>query len=240
MIETIVTSATYQQASAHREELREIDPTNKLLARQNRFRVEAEIVRDLCLSVSGLLSDEFGGPSVFPPLPAGVAALSYSNRFKWKTSEGEERYRRGLYTFFKRTAPHPNLITFDCPDSNTTNVRRRTSNTPLQALTMLNNEVFVEASRAFARRLLKMEAASDDQRMQQALRFCIGREPAEAETARFVDLLENGRTYYRAHPESGKKLIGNYLPDGVAAPEAAAWVAVARTALNLDEFMTRE
>ena len=240
MIETIVTSATYQQASAHREELREIDPTNKLLARQNRFRVEAEIVRDLCLSVSGLLSDKFGGPSVFPPLPAGVAALSYSNKFKWNASEGENRYRRGLYTFFKRTAPHPNLITFDCPDSNTTNVRRRTSNTPLQALTMLNNEVFVEASRAFARRLLEMEAVSDDQRMQQALRLCIGREPAEAETARFVDLLENSRTYYRANPESGKKLIGKYLPDGVATPEAAAWVAVARTALNLDEFMTRE
>jgi len=240
MIETIVTSATYQQASAHREELREIDPTNKLLARQNRFRVEAEIVRDLCLSVSGLLSDKFGGPSVFPPLPVGVAALSYSNKFKWNASEGENRYRRGLYTFFKRTAPHPNLITFDCPDSNTTNVRRRTSNTPLQALTMLNNEVYVEASRAFARRLLEMEAASDDQRMQQALRLCIGREPAEAETARFVGLLENGRTYYRAHPESGKKLIGKYLPDGVATPEAAAWVAVARTALNLDEFMTRE
>ena len=240
MIETIVTSATYQQASAHREELREIDPTNKLLARQNRFRVEAEIVRDLCLSVSGLLSDKFGGPSVFPPLPAGVAALSYSNKFKWNASEGENRYRRGLYTFFKRTAPHPNLITFDCPDSNTTNVRRRTSNTPLQALTMLNNEVFVEASRAFARRLLEMDAASDDQRMQQALRLCIGRDPAEAETARFVDLLENSRIYYRAHPESGKKLIGKYLPDGVATPEAAAWVAVARTALNLDEFMTRE
>jgi len=105
---------------------------------------------------------------------------------------------------------------------------------------MLNNEVFVEASRAFARRLLEMEAASDDQRMQQALRLCIGREPAEAETARFVGLLENGRTYYRAHPESGKKLIGKDLPDGVAAPEAAAWVTVARTALNLDEFMTRE
>ena len=105
---------------------------------------------------------------------------------------------------------------------------------------MLNNEVFVEASRAFARRLLEMEAVSDDQRMQQALRLCIGREPAEAETARFVDLLENSRTYYRAHLESGKKLIGKYLPDGVATPEAAAWVAVARTALNLDEFMTRE
>ncbi len=240
MIETIVTSATYQQASAHREELREIDPTNKLLARQNRFRVEAEIVRDLCLSVSGLLSDKFGGPSVFPPLPAGVAALSYSNNFKWKASEGEKRYRRGLYTFFKRTAPHPNLITFDCPDSNTTNVRRRSSNTPLQALTMMNNEVFVEASQAFAKRMLEMDAASDNHRMRQALRFCIGREPGNTETARFVDLLEKCRAYYQAHPESAPKLVGNYQPEGVGAPEAAAWVAAARTALNLDEFITRE
>ena len=134
--------------------------------------------RSLPLGVRTSL-DKFGGPSVFPPLPAGVAALSYSNKFKWNASEGENRIPpRPLYTFFKRTAPHPNLITFDCPDSNTTNVRRRTSNTPLQALTMLNNEVFVEASRAFARRLLEMEAVSDDQRMQQALRLCIGREPA--------------------------------------------------------------
>lgn len=240
MIETIVMSATYQQASAHREELRESDPTNKLLARQNRFRVEAEIVRDLCLSVSGLLSDKFGGPSVFPPLPAGVAALSYSNTFKWNASEGEKRYRRGLYTFFKRTAPHPNLITFDCPDSNTTSVRRRSSNTPLQALTMMNNEVFVEASQSFAKRLLEAEATSDQQRMQQALRLCIGREPTASETTRFIALLEKGRAYYRVNPESAQKLIGKHQPKDIASPEAAAWVAVARTALNLDEFMTRE
>jgi hypothetical protein len=240
MIETIVASATYQQASAHRDELREIDPTNKLLARQNRFRVEAEIVRDFCLSVSGLLSDQFGGPSVFPPLPAGVAGLSYNNNFKWTASEGEKRYRRGLYTFFKRTAPHPNLTTFDCPDSNTTNVRRSSSNTPLQALTMMNNEVFVEASQAFAKRVLEMDAAGDNQRMRQALRLCIGREPEQMETARFVDLLEKGRAYYSANFERAQKLVGNYQPEGIAAPEAAAWVAVARTALNLDEFITRE
>ena len=240
MIESIVTSATYQQASAHREELRETDPTNKLLSRQNRFRVEAEIVRDLSLSVSGLLSDKFGGPSVFPPMPAGVAALSYANNFKWNTSKGEKRYRRGLYTFFKRTAPHPNLTNFDCPDSNTTNVRRSSSNTPLQALTMMNNEVFVEASQAFAKRVLEMDAASDKQRMRQALRLCIGREPDKTETARFVDLLEKGRAYYRTNPESAQKLVGNYQPEGIEAPEAAAWVTAARTALNLDEFITRE
>ncbi len=240
MIETIVTSATYQQASAHRDELREIDPTNKLLARQNRFRVEAEIVRDLCLSVSGLLSDKFGGPSVFPPLPAGVAHLSYNNNFKWKASEGEERYRRGLYTFFKRTAPHPNLTTFDCPDSNTTTVRRTSSNTPLQALTMMNNEVYVKASQAFGKRILNLETESDSHRMRQALRLCIGREPGETETARFLALLEKSRAYYRENAESAKKLVGNHQPDSIDAPEAAAWVAVARTALNLDEFITRE
>ncbi len=240
MIETIVMSATYQQASAHREELRDIDPTNKLLARQNRLRVEAEIVRDLCLSVSGLLSDSFGGPSVSPPLPPGIAVLSYDGNFNWTPSEGGPRYRRGLYTFFKRTAPHPNLTAFDCPDSNTTSVRRGVSNTPLQALTMMNNEVFVEASQAFAKRILEMEAASDGQRVREALRLCIGREPVESESARFIDLLETGRTYYRANPDSAQKLIGKYQPKDIAAPEAAAWVAVARTALNLDEFITRE
>jgi len=235
-----VSSATYRQASAHREELRDIDPTNQLLARQNRFRVEAEIIRDLCLSVSGLLSDKVGGPSVFPPLPAGVAHLSYNNNFKWNTSEGEARHRRGLYTFFKRTSPHPNLSTFDCPDSNTTNVRRGNSNTPLQALTTMNNEVFVEASRAFAKLLLSMEADSDEQRVRQALQRCVGRAPTAPETAQFITLLEQSRAYYGANAGSAEKLIGNYQPDGVPPPEAAAWITVARTALNLDEFITRE
>lgn len=240
MIETILMSATYQQASIHRVELAELDPTNRLFARQNRFRVEAEILRDLSLSVSGLLSEKFGGPSVFPPLPPGVAALSYSNNFKWNASEGEKRYRRGLYTFFKRTAPHPNLTTFDCPDSNTTNVSRRISNTPLQALTMMNNEVFVEAAQAFAQRILEENVGNDTERMQRALRLCIGRAPTQKETTRFAILLQKSRSYYQKHPENAAKLVGKYQPKEVAPPEAAAWVAVARTALNLDEFMTRE
>jgi len=130
MIRLIVNSSTYRQSSRHRPELAETDPRNKMLYRQNRFRVEAEIVRDVALAASGLLCDKVGGPSVFPPMPADVAALSYADNFKWKTSQGEDRYRRGMYTFFKRTAPHPNLVAFDCPDANTAALSRRTSNTP--------------------------------------------------------------------------------------------------------------
>ena len=131
MIRLITQSATYQQSSRHRPELSEIDPNNHLLHRQNRFRVQAETIRDLTLAASGQLSAKIGGPSVFPPLPPGVAELSYANNFKWKTSNGEDQFRRGMYTFFKRTSPHPNLITFDCPDSNVTCVKRNISNTPL-------------------------------------------------------------------------------------------------------------
>lgn len=240
MIETIVMSSTYRQSSAHRPELLETDPTNRLLARQNRFRVQAEIVRDLCLSVSGLLSDKVGGPSVFPPLPPDVALLSYNNNFKWATSPGEDRYRRGMYTFFKRTSPHPNLIAFDCPDSNTTNVMRRTSNTPIQALTTLNNEVFVEASQAFAKRILALQAADDTDRMNQALRLCIARQPSGAETQRFVDLLGQSRAYYAQNAEAAEQMLGVHKPKGTEPAEAAAWVAVARIALNLDELITRE
>ena len=129
LIRLVVTSATYRQASATRQELTEVDPLNDLLHRQNRYRVEGEIVRDLALSASGLLSGRIGGPSVFPPLPPDIAELSYAGNFKWTNSTGDDRYRRGMYTFFKRTAPHPNLTTFDCPDANTTTVRRQTSNT---------------------------------------------------------------------------------------------------------------
>ena len=235
MIETIVNSAAYCQSSAHRPELLEIDANNRLLARQNRFRVQAEIVRDLCLSVSGLLSRKIGGPSVFPPLPPDVAALSYANNFKWATSKGEDRYRRGMYTFFKRTSPHPNLVAFDCPDSNTTNVLRRTSNTPIQALTTLNNEVFVEAARALAKRALSLEAADDRERIQGALRLCIARPPADGEIASFQKLLATSRDWYAQNPGEVEKILGE---PGNA--ESAAWVAVARIALNLDELITRE
>jgi hypothetical protein len=187
LIRTIVTSEAYRRSSRHRPELADRDAQNALLYRQNRFRVEAEIVRDLALAASGLLSRKVGGPSVFPPMPADIAALSYAGSFKWKTSEGEDRYRRGLYTYFKRTSPYPLLTNFDCPDSNLTCVQRRTSNTPLQALALLNNEVFVEAAQAFAKRL---QARPDG--IAAGFKIVTARAPSEVEASKLEALLEAG------------------------------------------------
>jgi mono/diheme cytochrome c family protein len=235
LIRTIVTSATYRQSSRHRPDLIEKDAQNFLLHRQNRFRVEGEIVRDLTLSVSGLLATKVGGPSVFPPMPADIASLTYANTFKWKTSEGEDRYRRGLYTYFKRTSPYPGLATFDCPDSNTTCVQRRTSNTPLQALTALNNEVFSEAARYFARYILDQQGAGDRELVSLAFRKTVARAPTEAEILRLTQLLNKSLDWYRDNPAEAKRA-------GIKAgtPEEAAWTTVARVLLNLDEFLTRE
>ncbi len=239
LIRLIVTSATYRQSSNHRDDLLTKDPTNELLGRQNRLRTEAEIVRDLGLSVSGLLSSKIGGPSVFPPLPPGVAELSYAGNFKWQDSKGEDRYRRGMYTFFKRTSPHPNLVSFDCPDANTTCSQRQASNTPLQALVLLNNEVFTEVAHAFSRRLITEADGADDERLRQAFRLCVARNPADSELDELVSLLHSARDWYKSHDEDSKQLAGNQSPDGVTAAEYAAWVATSRILLNLDEFITR-
>ena len=142
----ILNSSVYQQTSAHRKELAETDPENELLARQYRSRVEAEIIRDLALDASGLFVETVGGPSVRPPQPAEYSALTYANSAKWQTSEGDNRYRRGMYTFFQRTSPYPMLMTFDAPDSNVCIAKRSRSNTPLQALTIWNDVVFTECA----------------------------------------------------------------------------------------------
>jgi len=233
LIRLIVTSRTYRQSSALRPELLEQDPQNLLLARQNRLRVEGEIVRDLSLAVSGLLHRQIGGPSVFPPLPPGVAELSYAGNFSWKPSTGTDRYRRGMYTFFKRTAPHPNLTSFDCPDANTTCVKRQISNTPLQALTLLNNETFLEAAQAFGNRMRAMEAASDTERLEAGFRLCVARPMTGTEATQFAELLDAARGWYADHQDEAKQLAGTYPV------ETAAWVATSRVMLNLDEFVTR-
>jgi hypothetical protein len=240
LIKRIVMSATYRQSSRHRLELTEADPLNLWLARQNRVRVEGEIVRDISLDAAGLLSRKTGGPSVYPPLPPGIAELSYAGNFKWTESPGEDRYRRGLYTFFKRTAPHPNLIVFDCPDANLTNVQRQTSNTPLQALTTLNNAVFAEASRALARRMLVEPADDDRQRLARAFRICLARPASEAELDELAGLLAAASGWYAEHPDQAQQLIGQDAAPGTLPEQNAAWVAVARILLNLDEFLTRE
>lgn len=240
LIRTIVLSKTYRQASDHRPELLDRDPKNMLLARQNRFRVEAEIIRDLSLAASGLLSSKVGGPSVFPPIPAGVADVNYNSAFKWNLSEGEDRYRRGLYTYFKRTAPHPGLITFDCPDSNVTTLQRARSNTPLAALITLNSESFVETAQALARRVLAEKSLADDTaRIEHAFRLCLSREPVPAERDRLASLLEDSRAWYRDRAAEAAELAGEKLPAGLSANEAAAWTSTVRVLLNLDEFLTR-
>ena len=243
LIRTIVTSATYRQASSVRPELLDVDPQNLLLARQNRVRVEAEIVRDLSLSVSGLLSSKIGGPSVFPPLPPGVAELSYANNFKWATSKGEDRYRRGMYTFFKRTSPHPNLTLFDCPDSNLTCVSRNSSNTPLQALTLLNNEIFVEAARKFGKRVLNQKA-DDAARLTHAFQLCVSRGPSSSELDQFREMLDASRKWYGTHKDVAVQLAGlskdsSTAKDEPEAAEIAAWIVTCRIMLNMDEFITR-
>jgi len=257
ILKTILMSATYRQSSEfvvwpsgrsnglkpeRRTAVMEIDPKNYLLWRQNRLRVDGEIVRDLHLGASGLLSAKIGGPSVYPPIPEGIDALSYAGNFKWITSKGEDRYRRGMYTFFKRTAPHPDLTTFDCPDANTTNVRRTVSNTPLQALTTLNAEAFSEAAQALAKRILSDASLKDDaSRLTQAFRYCVARGPKTQEVSALQKLLEESRyTYQNTSADEAKAAIGTHAVPSVPAAENAAWVAVTRILLNLDELITRE
>ncbi len=233
LIRVILTSATYRQQSNLRPDLQQTDPRNVLLARQNRLRAEGEVVRDLHLAAAGLLSRKIGGPSVFPPMPPEVAAVSYANNFRWNESKGEDRYRRGMYTFFKRTAPYPDLMTFDCPDANVASVRRNVSNTPLQALTTLNAATFSEAATALAKRLLASPAANTDAaRLEQAFRLCLIRAPRPDEVSVLEELLEQSRAYYAAHEAEATQLAGTI--------ETAAWSATTRILLNTDEFITRE
>jgi len=241
LIKQIVMSATYRQSSKVRSDLLDSDPQNQLLARQNRLRVEGEIVRDISLDAAGLLAHKIGGPSVFPALPPGIAELSYAGNFKWNVSQGSDRYRRGMYTFFKRTSPHPNLITFDCPDANLVCVDRNKSNTPLQALVALNNESFSEAARGLAHRILDMPVSKDESnRLALGFRLCVSRPPAAHELRELTDLLSLTQQWYLDHPEDAKKLIGGYPFSHAEQHKNAAWIATARVLINLDEFITRE
>jgi hypothetical protein len=221
----IVTSATYRQSSHSRPELVQRDPRNRLLARQSRLRLEAETVRDAALEASGLLARRIGGPSVFPPQPEGVYRFTQIRR-EWKPSDGPARFRRGMYTYFWRSAPHPALMVFDAPESTTTCTRRNRSNTPLQALTLLNDEGFFELARGLAVRVLKESRPDTVERIRYAFRLCLGRPPAERELDRLAELLAQQATAEGTSAGPGGEL--------------APWVGLARVLLNLDEFITRE
>jgi hypothetical protein len=237
----IVTSATYRQSSAGRPDLADRDPLNVLLARQSRLRLEAEVVRDNALAASGLLTRTVGGPSVRPPQPTGISELTYAGSAKWVESTGPDRYKRGLYIWFQRTSPYPTLMTFDAPDSNVCAVRRDRSNTPLQALTLLNDAVFVEAAQALGKRAVtETIGKADAVRLRHAFRLCFARTPTAREEERLTRLLGEFRRQAAADPAAAAKLLGKHRPSWTPTTEAAAWVALARTLLNLDEFVTRE
>lgn len=238
LIRRIVRSNAYQRSSAVRPDLLSVDPDNHLLARQNRFRVEAEIVRDISLQSGALLSRKVGGPSVFPPLPKIIAKQTYAGSFRYSPSVGEDRYRRGLYTFFRRTAIDPNLATFDCPDASITRSRRDRSNNPLQALATLQNEVYHEAAQCFAKRILLHEGTDED-RLALACSIALSRQPNASESRPMLELLNDSRDWYKEHRSEASKLVEPHGVEAISFVEHAAWIATLRVILNLDEFITR-
>ena len=235
----IVMSATYRQSSKSRPALEEMDPDNSLLARQRRLRLPAEVIRDSALHVSGLLNPEVGGPSVRPLQPAGVADLAYAGSVKWNASESRDRYRRGLYTFFQRTVPYPQLVNFDMPDRTAARCTRERSNTPLQALNLLNDQTFVEAARALALRALGADGPDFGRALERAFRLALSRRPQPSEIRHLGDYYREQESIFQAEPEAAVRFMPLSVP-GLARAQAAAWAGVASVLLNLDEFITRE
>jgi len=235
----IVTSSTYRQSSRYRPDLAPVDPANRLLARQSRLRLEAEIIRDAALVSSGLFNAQIGGPSVFPPQPEGASKLGQIQR-EWVASTGADRYRRGMYTFFWRSSPHPGLMVFDAPDSTTTCTRRLRSNTPLQALTMLNDQAFYESAQEMAVKILHNAPPDDSARLAYAFRLCLSRQPQAREQARLQQYLVTQLQGFRGASEEARSVFPEHVLTGQDASQYAAWTAVSRVLLNLDEFVTRE
>ncbi|MBC7927097.1 MAG: DUF1553 domain-containing protein, partial [Bryobacteraceae bacterium] len=242
----IVLSSTYRQSSNVSPELLSKDPYNRLLARGARFRVDAEIVRDITLAASGLLNTKVGGPSVFPPAPEFLfqAPASYGPK-NWYTETGAEKYRRALYTFRFRSVPYPMLQTFDAPNADVSCVRRSRSNTPLQALTSLNEPLFLEAARGLAVRTVSVGGTTDQQRLGYAFRQCLSRVPKPAEIDELLSFLDKQRKrsaegWINSQDLSGFDSATTKLPDGVTPVELSAWTALSRVLLNLDETITKE
>ncbi len=232
----IVTSATYRQSSKARPELAVRDPHNRLLTRQATLRLSAEQVRDASLAVSGLLVPRVGGPSVFPPQPDSVIKEGFDH--KWEASQGADRYRRGIYTFLRRLAPFAQNVTFDAPGTTRICTRRERSNTPLQALTLLNDAVFVETAQALAGRVLR-EKRGVPERIDHLFALCLARPATAREKDRLHRYFDEQLAIVRREPASAAKLFPGKM-DGVATDEAAAWVGVCSVMLNLHEFITRD
>jgi hypothetical protein len=225
----IVTSTAYRQASNITPEVLQSDPYNRLISRGPRFRMEAEMLRDAGLRISGLLSAKIGGPSVFPPQPEGVWSIPY-NDDKWEESKGEDKYRRGIYTFVRRSAMYPAMMNFDAGSREACLVRRIRTNTPLAALTTLNDPAFFEMARALAKRMVTEAGPSDSARVRHGFRLATARAPKGEEMDRLVTWLDKERKYFAAHEQEATDLGGDVAP----------WTMLANVLLNLDEALTKE
>ena len=238
----IVNSATYRQSSHVSPALYARDQYNRLLARAPRLRVESEVVQDIALSASGLLNPKIGGPSVYPPIPGTVGDTAYQG-FAWPETQGPDRYRRGLYTYWKRSLPFPALSAFDAPSAETSCPRRARSNTPLQALTTLNEKTFVEAAQAMALRVLKDGGSDDRARAAYAFELCTGRKPDRAERASLLKFWQEQYQYFENHSSDAVSVAvpdPRKMPPDVNLHKVAAWAMVSRAILNLDETITKE
>lgn len=242
LIKSIVLSNTYRQSSLASRELREADAYNRWLARQGRFRIDAELVRDNALSISGLLVTKLGGTSVKPYQPPGYFAyLNFPTR-EWQNDTGENLYRRGLYTHWQRQYLHPSLLAFDAPNREECTADRPRSNTPLQSLVLLNDPSYVEASRAFAENILRSGGSNTRDKLDWAFRQAVSRpiKPAEAEV--LERLLQTHLDEYKSDAAAANELLtvgAKPTPADLDKSELAAWTSIARTILNLHETITR-
>jgi mono/diheme cytochrome c family protein len=242
IVRLIVTSHAYRQSSLVTPELREKDPDNRLFARQGRYRLPAEMIRDNALAVSGLLVDRLGGPTSHPYQPKGYyAPLNFPKR-DYRQDDDENQYRRGVYVHWQRQYVHPMLKAFDAPSREECTAQRPISNTPLAALTLLNDPTFVEAARVFAARTMREGGETTEARIRWAWREALSREPADGEMRSLVKLYEQGLAEYRADPQAAEKLLAVGMAprqEGVDSVELAAWTTVARGVMNLSEFISR-
>lgn len=246
LIRTIVTSSTYRQSSQSSAELQERDPRNVWLARGPRFRADAEVVRDIALSVAGLMTHKLGGPSVIPPVPQNVLDYNFTYPAYWKPAEGPERYRRAVYGFRKRSMPDPVMSNFDAPNADFACARRVRSNTPLAALTGLNEPIFVEAARALALRVLREGGKDDAERAEYAFFLCTSRRAAAPEREAILNLLQSRRQRLADGWLNARDIVTGDparlpdLPAGTTPQDAAAWTMAARVLLNLDETISKK
>ncbi len=242
LLKTIVMSNTYRQASTTEAIHIQKDPKNRLLSRGPRFRLSAEMIRDQALAVSGLLTKKLGGPSVYPVQPEGIWRAAFNGQRNWATSKDADRYRRGLYTFWRRTVPYPSMATFDAPSREICTIRRINTNTPLQAMITMNDPVFIEISQALARRLFDEGGTTTESRIEYGLQLCLLRPPQPEQVQPLLELYESEKAYYAAHPEEAKQLLENPLhplPEEYNPAELAAWTVIANVLLNMDGVLTK-